>query len=83
MDRLNSMRSIGFDQTIDLADDSLESQVQRYIETDKFDIVFGTTGVLVALQQGLDVLRRFGVMVTCVINAVSAALDVTRFVRAQ
>jgi 2-desacetyl-2-hydroxyethyl bacteriochlorophyllide A dehydrogenase len=82
-DRLASMRTIGFEQTIDLADGDLESQAKRYLGTDQFDIVFEATGVPVALQQGLDVLRRGGVMVTCAIHAVPAAFDVTRFVRAQ
>ncbi len=82
-DRLASMKSIGFDQTIDLADGDLASQAKRYIGTNAFDIVFEATGVPVALQQGLDVLRRFGVMVTCAIHAVPAAFDVTKFVRAQ
>ena len=82
-DRLASMRTLGLDQTIDLADGDLASQAKRYIGTAQFDIVFEATGVPVALQQGLDVLRRFGVMVTCAIHAVPAAFDVTKFVRAQ
>lgn len=81
--RLASMQSLGFDQTIDLADGDLASQAKRYIGADTFDIVFEATGVPVALQQGLDVLRHFGVMVTCAIHAVPAAFDVTQFVRAQ
>ncbi len=81
-DRLASMKSIGFDQTIDLADGDLASQAKRYIRAGQFDIVFEATGVPVALQQGLDVLRRFGVMVTCAIHSVPAAFDVTKFVRA-
>lgn len=81
--RLNCLHALGFDRTIDLAEGDFESKMKRHMGTDKFDIVFEATGVPDTLSMGLSVLRRFGIMVTCAIHAVPAAIDVTPFVRQQ
>ena len=81
--RLTCLRSMGFETTIDLAEGSFEDQIRRYVQDDKFDIVYEATGVAATLQLGLDVLRRQGVLVTCAIHAVPASFNVTQLVRQQ
>jgi threonine dehydrogenase-like Zn-dependent dehydrogenase len=81
--RLTCLRSLGFESIIDLADGDFVSQIQSYITPDKFDIVFEATGAGAALQDGLNVLRRQGILVTCAIHATPAAFNVTQLVRQQ
>jgi threonine 3-dehydrogenase len=81
--RLGCLQALGFDHTIDLAEGTLKDHLTPYLNSGKFDVVFEATGVGATLQQGLDVLRRFGILVTCAIHAAPAAFDVTPFVRVQ
>ena len=61
--RLACLRNMGFGATIDLAEGSFEDQISPHVQDDKFDIVYEATGVAAALQLGLNVLRRQGVLV--------------------
>jgi 2-desacetyl-2-hydroxyethyl bacteriochlorophyllide A dehydrogenase len=78
-DRLACLRALGFTRTLDLRDGPLGDQAGP----DKFDVVFEATGVPATLDHGLEVLRRWGILVVCGIHAAPAAIDVNRLVREQ
>lgn len=80
--RIDCLRALGFERTVDTATASLESQLLR-MGAQPFDIVFEAVGVAAALAQGLAQLRKGGVLVVVGIHPAPVAIDVTRIVRDQ
>jgi threonine 3-dehydrogenase len=79
--RLESLRTMGFADTIDLADRAFAGALAPYVEEGKFDVVIEATGVPVVVQQGLDVLAKRGIMVIVGIHPHPVTVDLTRLVR--
>lgn len=78
-DRLACLRALGFARALDLRDGPLA----EVLGTDKFDVVFEATGVPATINQGLALLRRWGILVVCGIHAAHAPVDLNRLNREQ
>jgi len=78
-DRLACLRALGFERLVDLQDTSLAEAVG----SQKFDVVFEATGVPATVNHGLNVLRRWGILVVCGIHAAHAPVDLNRLNREQ
>lgn len=78
-DRLACLRALGFARAIDLRDGSLGD----VLSADKFDVVFEATGVPATVNQGLAMLRRWGILVVCGIHGAHAPVDLNRLNREQ
>jgi threonine 3-dehydrogenase len=81
--RLGVLRRMGFHDTVDLGERALPDALTPYLTQRKFDVVVEATGVPAVVQQGLDVLRRRGVLVVCGIHPAPASVNLTRLVRDQ
>jgi threonine 3-dehydrogenase len=79
--RLESLRRMGFSETVDVGERTLEEALARYFAQGKFDVVVEATGVPPIVQQGLNVLRKRGVLVIVGIHPQPAAVNLTRLVR--
>lgn len=79
--RLERLRSMGFPEVVDLGERTLAEALAPYLAKGKFDVVIEATGVPAVVQQGLDVLRKRGVLVVCGIHPRPANVDLTRLVR--
>lgn len=77
--RLDVLRAIGFERTIDIAERPLADQFGAA----DFDVVFEATGVPSVVQKGLALLRREGVMVVAGIHPRPATIDLNVLVREQ
>ena len=81
--RLGVLRRMGFADTVDLGERTLADALTPYLVQGKFDVVVEATGVPAVLQQGLDALRKRGVLVVCGIHPAPASVNLTRLVRDQ
>ncbi len=82
--RLNVLHRLGFGHTYELSQRPLSAWTSDVLGIDtRFDVVFEATGVAGSIQQGLDVLRFGGTLVTLGIHHAPVAIDVTRMVRQQ
>ncbi|MFM0229665.1 zinc-dependent alcohol dehydrogenase [Paraburkholderia sediminicola] len=79
-DRLNGVRALGIDKTLDLKERPL-SDAKQLSGADEFDIVIEATGVQSTVQAGLDLLRPSGVMVICGIHGAPVSFDAAKLVR--
>jgi threonine 3-dehydrogenase len=79
--RLDRLRAMGFPDVIDLGERTLPEALASYLARGRFDVVIEATGVPAVVQQGLDVLRKRGVLVVCGIHPRPASVDLTRLVR--
>ena len=66
--RLECLRRMGFPATVDVGERALEEALAPYLADGRFDVVIEATGVPAIVQQGLDVLRKRGVLVVCGIH---------------
>jgi threonine 3-dehydrogenase len=81
--RLDVLRRMGFSDTVDLGERPLVNALAPYLAQGKFDVVIEATGVPTVVQQGLDVLRKRGILVVCGIHPSPASVNLTRLVRDQ
>jgi threonine 3-dehydrogenase len=79
--RLACLRGLGFADTVDVGGRTLAEALAPYLARGKFDVVFEATGVPAVVQQGLDVLRKRGVLVVVGIHPGPASVNLTRLVR--
>ncbi|MGE5792864.1 MAG: zinc-dependent alcohol dehydrogenase [Bacteroidota bacterium] len=79
--RLGCLRAMGFDDTVDVGDRTLEEALAPYLAQGKFDVVIEATGVPAIVQQGLNVLRKRGVLVVVGIHPGPVGINLTRLVR--
>ncbi len=77
--RLDVLRQLGFDRTVDLKDKS----IVEIAGAGTFDVVFEATGSPTVVQQGLSLLRKEGVLVIAGIHPSSATIDLNGLVRQQ
>jgi len=80
--RLAAARRLGFEKTVDLADEDLQSAVTRLAGA-KVDRVFEATGVVSSVRDGLSVLRRGGIMVVTGIHSRPVEINLTDLVRGK
>jgi 2-desacetyl-2-hydroxyethyl bacteriochlorophyllide A dehydrogenase len=78
--RLKVAQSLGFADTIDLAEADLAAEVQRRVGG-KVDRVFEATGVTASIHDGLSILRRGGVLVVTGIHSRPVEIGLTDLVR--
>jgi len=79
--RLGVLQRMGFQDTVDLGERILADALTHYLAKGKFDVVVEATGVPAVVQQGLDVLRKHGVLVVCGIHPALASVNLTSLVR--
>jgi len=79
--RLDSLRRMGFCDTIDVGERALNAALAPHLEHGRFDVVVEASGAPAVVQQGLDVLAKRGIMVVVGIHADAASIDLTRLVR--
>jgi threonine dehydrogenase-like Zn-dependent dehydrogenase len=79
--RLECLRRMGFDDTVDAGDAALQGALAPYLAQGRFDVVIEATGVPAIVQQGLNVLRKRGVLVVVGIHPGPVSVDLTRLVR--
>jgi threonine dehydrogenase-like Zn-dependent dehydrogenase len=79
--RLGCLRAMGFDDTVDVGDRTLEEALAPYLAQGKFDVVIEATGAPAIVQQGLNVLRKRGVLVVVGIHPGPVGINLTRLVR--
>lgn len=78
-DRLACLRALEFDKIIDLGTGTLAD----HLGSQKFDVVFEATGIPSTINDGLAMLRRWGILVVCGIHASHAPVDLNRLNREQ
>jgi len=79
--RLECLRRMGFDGTVDVGERTLEEALAPYLAQGRFDVVLEATGVTAIVQQGLNVLRKRGVLVVVGIHPEPVSVNLTRLVR--
>ena len=79
--RLECLRRMGFDGTVDVGERTLAEALAPYLAQGRFDVVFEATGVPAIVQQGLNVLRKRGVLVVVGIHPKPVSVNLTRLVR--
>ena len=79
--RLCSLRNMGFHETVDLGERAFDEALAPYLAAGKFDVVVEATGSSPVVQQGLDVLKKRGILVIVGIHAQPVMVNVTRLVR--
>ena len=79
--RLGSLRRMGFNDTVDLGDHPFADALAPYLAKGKFDAVIEATGAPPVVQQGLDVLKKRGIMVVVGIHPKPVTVNLTRLVR--
>jgi threonine dehydrogenase-like Zn-dependent dehydrogenase len=79
--RLECLRRLGFDGTVDVGERTLVEALAPYLARGKFDVVLEATGVPAIVQQGLNVLRKRGVLVVVGIHPEPVSVNLTRLVR--
>jgi threonine dehydrogenase-like Zn-dependent dehydrogenase len=79
--RLECLRRMGFDDTVDVGDAALQDALAPYLAQGRFDVVIEATGVPAIVQHGLNVLRKRGVLVVVGIHPGPVGIDLTRLVR--
>jgi threonine dehydrogenase-like Zn-dependent dehydrogenase len=79
--RLECLRRMGFDGTVDVGGRTLAEALAPYLAQGRFDVVFEATGVPAIVQQGLNVLRKRGVLVVVGIHPEPVGVNLTRLVR--
>jgi threonine dehydrogenase-like Zn-dependent dehydrogenase len=81
--RLDCLRRMGFTETVDVGERTLAQALALapQLARGKFDVVVEATGVPAIVQQGLDVLRKRGVLVVVGIHPGPVSVNLTRLVR--
>jgi threonine dehydrogenase-like Zn-dependent dehydrogenase len=79
--RLGCLRDMGFTATVDVGGRTLEEALAPYLARGKFDVVIEATGVPAIVQQGLNALRKRGVLVVVGIHPTPVSVNLTRLVR--
>ena len=79
--RLASLERMGFDNLVDLGDRPFAEALAPYLAHGRFDAVIEATGAPPAVQQGLDVLKKRGIMVIVGIHPKPVSVNLTRLVR--
>jgi 2-desacetyl-2-hydroxyethyl bacteriochlorophyllide A dehydrogenase len=79
--RLDRLEAMGFPDVVDLGEHTLVDALAPYLAQGRFDVVIEATGVPSVVQDGLDVLRKRGILVVCGIHPRPASVDLTRMVR--
>jgi threonine dehydrogenase-like Zn-dependent dehydrogenase len=79
--RLDCLRDMGFTATVDAGERTLEEALAPYLARGRFDVVIEATGVPAIVQQGLNVLRKRGVLVVVGIHPAPVSVNLTRLVR--
>ncbi|EGI76703.1 zinc-dependent alcohol dehydrogenase [Hylemonella gracilis] len=81
--RLDTLRAMGFDEVVDVAQTPLTQWLKTRADVPPFDLVFEATGVPATITEALGLLRRDGVVVVTGIHDRPLSLDLTPFVRRQ
>jgi threonine 3-dehydrogenase len=79
--RLDGLREMGFADTVDVGERTLQEALAGYLAQGKFDVVIEATGAPPLVQQGLDVLRKRGVLAVVGIHPKPVSVNLTRLVR--
>ena len=79
--RIAALNRMGFDDTIDLGERSMNDALAAHLAHGKFDAVIEATGVPPVVQQGLDVLKKRGIFVAVGIQPKPVTINLTRLVR--
>jgi threonine 3-dehydrogenase len=79
--RLGTLRKMGFADTVDLGERTLEVALAPYLARGRFDVVIEATGVPAVVQPALDVLRKRGILVIAGIHPRPVSVNLTRLVR--
>ena len=79
--RLASLRQMGFADTVDLGGRPFADALAHYVAEGRFDVVIEATGVPPVVQQGLDVLKKRGILVIVGIHPAPVTVNLTRLVR--
>jgi len=79
--RLECLREMGFDRTVDVGERTLEEALAPHLARGRFDVVFEATGVPAIVQPALNALRKRGVLVVVGIHPGPASVNLTRLVR--
>lgn len=79
--RLGTLQKMGFADTVDAGERTLEEALAPYLARGKFDVVLEATGVPAVVQPALDVLRKRGILVIAGIHPRPVSVNLTRLVR--
>lgn len=79
--RLECLRRMGFGDALDLGERTLAEAVAPYLAKGNFDVVIEATGVPALVQQGLNLLRKRGILVAVGIHPHPVTVNLTRLVR--
>jgi threonine 3-dehydrogenase len=79
--RLDSLRQMGFEHTVDLGGRPFAEALAPYLAEGKFDVVIEATGVPPVVQQALDVLKKRGILVIVGIHPQPVTVNLTKLVR--
>jgi threonine dehydrogenase-like Zn-dependent dehydrogenase len=79
--RLEALREMGFADTVDVGERTLQEALAPHLAHGKFDVVIEATGAPPLVQQGLDVLRKRGVLAVVGIHPQPVSVNLTRLVR--
>jgi threonine 3-dehydrogenase len=79
--RLESLRQMGFEDTVDLGGRAFEEALSPYLAEGKFDVVIEATGVPPVVQQALNVLKKRGILVIVGIHPQPVTVNLTKLVR--
>jgi threonine 3-dehydrogenase len=79
--RLDTLRQMGFSDAVDLGERTFEEALAPYIAERKFDVVVEATGVPPVVQQGLNVLKKRGILVVVGIHPHPVTVNLTKLVR--
>jgi len=81
--RLDVLRRMGFDATVDVTRQPLAVAVEPHLLGGRFDVVFEATGVPETIAEAMPLLRRNGIVMVTGIHARPLQLDLTALVRQQ
>jgi threonine 3-dehydrogenase len=79
--RLASLRRMGFDKLVDIGERTFDEALAPALKDGRFDAVIEATGVPPVVQQGLDVLKKRGIMVIVGIHPKPVPVNLTHLVR--
>ena len=79
--RLSSLRRMGFEDCVDLGARSFDEALSPYLAEGRFDAVIEATGAPPVVQQGLDALKKRGIMVVVGIHPQPVPVNLARLVR--
>lgn len=79
--RLDVLRSMGFDEVLDLEGRNIDETLAAHAKSALFDVVIEATGAAAVLAPAMRVLKTHGVLVIAGIHAAPVPIDLTALVR--